>query len=225
MAKAVAIIPARGGSKRIPGKNIRGFAGRPMIAWPIAACAASGLFSQIVVSTDDDAIADVARMEGAEVPFERAADLSDDHAGTTAVVRDAVQRLGLASETPVACVYATAVFAQAGDLAAGLKKLEGGVRWVLSVGAHRSPIQRAYRRDGDLMTPFDVKAMPMRSQDLEPAFFDAGQFYWAKAGTWVDASAAIWDGAAGVELPATRVCDIDTEEDWALAELMFRAGQ
>lgn len=218
---AIAILPARGGSKRIPRKNIRPFAGRPAIGWPIRAARESGCFSRIVVTTDDAEIAEAARSEGAEVPFLRDPTLADDHTGTTEVIRDAVMRLGLGPDVPVCCIYPTAFFVTAADLTTGRDKLGPDTDWVLSVGEYRTPIDRAYRLDGDRMVARDPAKMPMRSQDLEPAFFDAGQFYWARAATWSDPAARVWDGAAGVILPAERCIDIDTEADWHLAEKMF----
>jgi N-acylneuraminate cytidylyltransferase len=175
-----------------------------------------------VVTTDDEEIAEVARAAGAEVPFLRDAALADDHAGTTEVIRDAVLRLGLGPDAPVCCVYPTAFFVTAEDLRVGYDRLADGADWCLSVGEYRTPIDRAYRRDGARLVARDPAKMPMRSQDLEPAFFDAGQFYWARAATWSDPGARVWDGAAGVILPAERCIDIDTEADWHLAETMFR---
>lgn len=224
MPQAIAIIPARGGSKRIPRKNVLPFAGRPAIGWPIAAALASGLFGRVVVTTDDAEIAEAARAAGAEVPFARDAGLADDHTGTTEVIRDAVERLGLADDVPVCCIYATAFFVTAGDLQTGFKRLSEGADWALSLGEYRTPIQRAYRQVGDgRVAAMDPEQMPKRSQDLEPAFFDAGQFYWARAGKWRDAQARVWDGAAGVVLPPERCIDIDTPADWDLAERMFAA--
>ena len=217
---SVAILPARGGSKRIPRKNVRPFLGRPALAWPVAA--ARDVFDRVVVSTDDAEIADVARAEGAEAPFLRDAALSDDHAGTTEVIADAVARLGLADDVAVACIYPTAMLLRADDLREGLSRLDSGATWVLSLGEYRTPIRRAYRRDGDGFAAVEPAAMPMRSQDLEPAFYDAGQFYLARAATWRDPAARVWDGAAGVILPEERAVDVDTPEDWARAERMAR---
>ncbi len=221
MTDAVAILPARGGSKRIKGKNIRRFAGTPAIGWPIRAAQNAGCFGRIIVSTDDPGIRVTAIGLGAEVPFARDAALSDDHSGTTDVIRDAVIRLGLAPDTPVCCLYPTAFFVTAADLKQGLLKLDQGANWVLALGAYRTPIDRAYRADGDRVIAREPAKMPLRSQDLEPAYFDAGQFYWARASTWADPTARVWDGAAGVILPAERCIDIDTPDDWALAERMF----
>ena len=190
-----------------------------MIAWPIRAARAAHPEGRVVVTTDDAEIAEAARAAGAETPFVRDAALADDHSGTTEVVRDAVARLGLGGETPVCCLYATAAFVRAEDLRAGLAAL-GDATWVLSMGLYRTPIQRAYRRDGDRVAAIDPAAMPMRSQDLAPAFYDAGQFYWARAATWLDPAARVWDGAAPLVLPDERCIDIDTPEDWARAERM-----
>jgi N-acylneuraminate cytidylyltransferase len=214
---SVAILPARGGSKRIPRKNIRDFLGRPAIAWPIAA--ALQVFDRVVVSTDDDEIAAVARAAGADVPFARDADLADDHTGTTEVIADAVKRLGLEPDSPVACIYPTAMLIQPDDLRDGLKKLQAAT-WVLSLGEYRTPIQRAYQKTDTGFAALDPVSMPKRSQDLDPAYFDAGQFYLACAATWTTPGARVWDGAAGVILPETRAVDVDTPEDWARAERM-----
>ena len=221
MADAIAIIPARGGSKRIPRKNIRDFAGKPAIAWPIEAAKASGQFSRIVVSTDDQEIAAVAQEHGAEVPFMRDPSLADDVTGTTDVIRDAVARLGLPASTPVCCIYATALFVTSDDLAQGRDLLAEGATWVMSMAEYPTPIDRAYRRDRNRFVPRDPSKMPMRSQDLEPAYFDVGQFYWAKAETWLDPNARVWDGTTGVEIPIQRAIDIDTEADWARAEFLM----
>lgn len=228
MTQTVAILPARGGSKRIPRKNVRPFAGRPAIGWPIAAAQASGLFDRIVVSTDDPEIAETARDLGAETPFLRDATLSDDYTGTTDVIRDAVTRLGLEAGDAVCCIYPTAFFLLPEDLQTGRGYLAEGATWVLALGEYRTPIDRAYRMTGTdgTIAARDPSKMPLRSQDLEPAYFDAGQFYWAHAATWADPKARVWDGARGVILPAERCLDIDTWEDWHQAErlLTLREG-
>ncbi|WP_380056231.1 pseudaminic acid cytidylyltransferase [Falsihalocynthiibacter sp. SS001] len=221
---AIAILPARGGSKRIPRKNIRDFYGRPAIGWPIRAALDSQQFERVIVTTDDNEIAQVAKDLGAEVPFMRAANLSDDHTGTTDVMRDAVTRLNIAPQVAVCCIYPTALFVQASDLAAGAAKLGDDVDWVLSVGEYATPIDRAYRMVGSdgRMEARDPSKMPLRSQDLEPAYFDAGQFYWARAATWLNPKARVWDGAASVILPPERCIDIDTPTDWKRAEHQFK---
>lgn len=222
----VAVLPARGGSKRIPFKNGRDFSGAPMISWPVNAARKSALFDRIVVSTDSPEIAAIVQSHGGEVPFLRDAGLADDHTGTTEVIRDAVGRLNLPAEAIVCCIYPTAVMLEPDDLRAGLAQLrESNTDWVLSVGHHRSAIQRAYRMTAGVLTPFDRAMMEQRSQDLEPAYFDAGQFYFARAATWANPDARVWDSAAPVILPADRCVDIDTEEDWHLAEKIFASQQ
>ncbi len=222
---AIAILPARGGSKRIPRKNIREFVGRPAIAWPLAAARASGLFRGIFVSTDDTEIEACARELGADVPFLRDAALADDYTGTTDVIRDAIVRIGLEPTTPVCCIYPTAFFLTVDDLIESYASLEKGPNWVIALGEYRTPIDRAYRLVEGCALPRDRTKMSLRSQDLDPAYFDAGQFYWARAKTWLDPSAQIWDGAAAFLFPTARAHDIDTPEDWALAEQAMRLRQ
>jgi pseudaminic acid cytidylyltransferase len=216
------IIPARGGSKRIPRKNIAPFHGRPMIGWSIDAARASGLFDRIVVSTDDLGIAEVARAEGADVPFMRPADLSGDFTPTVDVIAHAVHAMDLGMETAVCCLYATAPFVRAGDLAEGLALLREGAAYAMAVTRFAYPIQRALRRRADggvsMMQP---ELMQTRSQDLEEAWHDAGQFYWARAATWAAGTPVFGPDARGVALPSWRVVDIDTPDDWARAEALF----
>ena len=223
----VCVIPARGGSTRIPRKNIRQFCGRPMIAWPIRAAIAAGCFDRIVVSTDDDEIAEVAAGNGAEVPFRRSADLSDDHTPTVPVIADAVTRLNIADRTPVCCLYATSPFVAPGDLRAGLHRLrETGAPFVLSVTTFAFPIQRALRRDASgAVEMLDPAMMQTRSQDLTETWHDAGQFYWGLAQSWTGGQGIFASGAQGLAVPRHRVQDIDTEEDWHRAEWTMRAMQ
>ena len=225
----LAVIPARGGSKRIPRKNIRPFGGRPMIAWSIDAALNSGCFDQVVVSTDDAEIADVARTAGATVPFLRPPALADDHTGTIPVVAHAVQWQIDAGQPPdaVCCVYATAPFVQPGDLQRGLALLESsGAQYAFSVTSYAFPIQRAIRLTPDgRVAMFDPAQFDTRSQDLEEAFHDAGQFYWGRADAWRQGLRIFSPDAVPVPLPRHRVQDIDTPEDWTRAEWLWRAMQ
>jgi N-acylneuraminate cytidylyltransferase len=225
----IAIVPARGGSKRIPGKNLRDFAGKPMLAHPLAVALDSGLFDRVIVSTDDEAIADAARRFGAEVPFLRPAGLADDFTGTGAVVRHAIQALGLESLEAACCIYATAALLDSADLRRGWELLRDG-RWdyVLAATPFPAPVQRGFVQEagGGLRMLFPDQ-FGTRSQDLPEVLHDAGQFYWGRARAWLDAGAVFGKDSTVVRLPRWRVQDIDTEEDWRRAEAMvlaLRAG-
>jgi pseudaminic acid cytidylyltransferase len=222
------VIPARGGSKRIPRKNIREFHGKPMIAWSIASAQVSGCFDRIIVSTDDAEIADVSRHWGAEVPFVRPAELADDFAGTTPVVAHAVQwHQDLGHElTAVCCLYATAPFVEPGDIKRGLELLELAAdhRFVFTATSYASPVQRALRIDSatgeaHMLQP---EHFAKRSQDLEAAYHDAGQFYWGRPQAWLG-SDTLFESSKPLLLPRWRVNDIDNLDDWTLAELVYGA--
>ena len=221
------VIPARGGSKRIPRKNIREFCGKPMIAWSIAAAKASGCFDQIIVSSDDEEIANVARQWGADVPFMRPAELADDFAGTTSVVAHAVRWYQDHEQelTAVCCLYATAPFVEAADIREGYEQLEQSAldRFVFTATAYASPIQRALRLDRDSGEAYmwQPKQFSKRSQDLEPAYHDAGQFYWGRPQAWLN-SGNLFQASKPLVLPRWRVQDIDIEEDWTRAELLHQ---
>lgn len=225
----LAVIPARGGSQRIPRKNIRIFAGRPIIAWSIAAALASGLFDRVVVSTDDAEIAAVARDWGAETPFLRPADLADAYTGTNAVAKHALAWF-LEQGQPfdiACCLYATAPFVTAAVLRRGLELLEtSGKRYAFAVTSFDFPIQRGIRllAQGGV-EPLFPEAIMRRSQDLEPAYHDAGQFYWGESAAFLDDLPLFGPDSAALPLPRWLVQDIDTEEDWRRAELMFEAAR
>jgi N-acylneuraminate cytidylyltransferase len=225
----IAIIPARGGSKRIPRKNNQEFCGKPMIAWSIEAALQSGCFNQVIVSTDDAEITEVARQAGAEVPFVRPSSLSDDHTGTTAVIRHALEWLREHGIRPqqVCCIYATAPFINPDDIRCGLDILnKTDSDYAFTVTSYPFPIQRAVRITSQgRVEMFQPEQFSARSQDLEEAFHDAGQFYWGKAGAWLAERTIFGLHSAPVLLPRHRVQDIDTMEDWQRAELMFNAMQ
>ena len=223
----LAIIPARGGSKRIPRKNIKSFCGKPMIAWSIEAARLSGCFNRIIVSTDDAEIADVARAYGAELPFMRPPELSGDYTGTIPVIAHAIDWMSRHAG-PVdfaCCIYATAPFVQADDLKRGFGVLqESGADYAFSVTSYPFPIQRAIRITADQRVEmFTPKHFNTRSQDLEEAFHDAGQFYWGRAPAWLTGKPLFSHDAAPVPLPRHRVQDIDGAEDWVRAEWLFKA--
>ena len=225
----LAIIPARGGSKRIPRKNIKTFCGKPMIAWSIAAAQQSGCFDRIVVSTDDAEIAQVAKAHGAEAPFVRPPELSDDHTGTIPVIAHAIawQNTHGQAVSQACCIYATAPFVQSKDLERGLLTLQSsGADYAFSVTSYAFPIQRAIRITPEQrVSMFQPEHFGTRSQDLEEAWHDAGQFYWGKAGAWLLGKPLFSQDAAPVPLPRHRVQDIDTPEDWQRAEWLFQAMQ
>lgn len=225
----LAVIPARGGSKRIPRKNLRPFAGLPIIGHSIRAALDSGLFEVVLVSTDDEQIAEAARGLGAQVPFLRPPELADDHTGTQAVVAQAIRAVSAWRSTPqqVCCLYATAPFVRPSDLTEGLRRLDdSGADFAFSVTSFAFPIQRALRCDAQgrvsMMWP---EHLASRSQDLEHAWHDAGQFYWGRAQAFLDGVRLYSPAAVAVPLPRHRVQDIDTEEDWRRAELMYRVLQ
>lgn len=220
------IIPARGGSKRIPRKNIKPFCGQPMIAHSIRAAQASGCFERIIVSTDDTEIADTAHRYGAEVPFVRPPELSDDYTATAAVISHAVdfmQQHGWQGHT-ACCLYATAPFVRPADLQRGHTALhQSSAEFAFSVTSFPFPIQRALRLAADdSVSMFHPDRFAVRSQDLEEAWHDAGQFYWGRTDAWLAQRPIFNSRSIAVKLPRYLVQDIDTEEDWQRAELMWR---
>lgn len=220
----VCLIPARGGSKRIPRKNIRDFNGKPMIAWSIQAAKNAGVFERILVSTDDAEIAQVAGIHGAEVPFTRPAEISDDHATTLDVVRHAIGWLEANGGVPdtLCCLYATAPFASPEDIRSGLGLLDIA-EFAVPVTPFEFPIQRAVRVTGDgRLEMFDPSQFNTRSQDLAEAWHDAGQFYWGRTGAWKTTTTLFGNDTAAIRLPRWRVQDIDTEDDWIRAEILAR---
>jgi N-acylneuraminate cytidylyltransferase len=228
---SIAIIPARGSSKRIPRKNLRDFCGRPIIAYSIETALQSGLFEHVVVSTDDTEITALALELGAQVPFVRPSELANDFAGTLAVMQHAVQAcrdLGWTQER-YCCLYATAPFVQTTDLHQGLALLDGPgpgdpVQYAFSATSFAFPVQRAIRLDvRGAVEPVWPENIPRRSQDLEPLFHDAGQFYWGRATAFAAALPLFAPHSRAVVLPRHRVQDIDDEADWLRAEWLYRA--
>lgn len=222
----IAIIPARGGSKRIPRKNIKLFHGKPMIAYSIQAAQTSGCFDRIIVSTDDEEIADIAKQWGAEVPFMRPANISDDFATTLDVMHHAVewclqQKWGL---DKICCIYATAPFLSSEALQLGLHMLKDeSVDYAFSATTFAFPIQRALCLDNDgRIKMFYPEYMNTRSQDLTEAIHDAGQFYWGQVEAYRAKKPFFSNQSKPVMLPRKRVQDIDTLEDWAFAEVLYK---
>lgn len=224
----IAVIPARGGSKRIPRKNIKDFCGRPMIAWSIAAARQSECFDRIIVSTDDPEIAEVSRHYGADIPFMRPAALSDDHTGTIPVIAHAIEWLQEHGDTPdaVCCLYATAPCVTVEALQQGNRVLQehADTDYAFSVTSYPFPIQRALRMTANgRVEMFQPEHFNTRSQDLEEAWHDAGQFYWGRAEAWLAGRTLFGQRSVPIPIPRYRVQDIDTPEDWERAEWLFRA--
>lgn len=223
----IAVIPARGGSKRIPRKNIKQFCGKPMIAWSIEAAKTSKLFGHILVSTDDAEIAEVAQNWGAEVPFMRPAELANDFVGTGEVTKHAIEwAVEHYGKIEYVCtIYATAPFIKPNDLVAGFEQMVKCNKTIaFAVTSFPFPIQRAIRIDeSGNVSMFQPEHLMTRSQDLESAYHDAGQFYWANIDAALHETPAFSDASVALILPRYQVQDIDTPEDWERAELMFSA--
>jgi pseudaminic acid cytidylyltransferase len=225
----VAIIPARGGSKRIPRKNIKHFFGKPILAWSIEAAIKSRCFDQIICSTDDDEIANIAQEYGALTPFMRPKNLSDDHIGTIPVISHAVEYLqSNGNKIDLACcIYATAPFIQPIDLQNSLEKMQNNdLDYCFSVTSYPFPIQRSIRITSNKRSMMLQPEMyQKRSQDLEELYHDAGQFYWGTTQSWLENRTLFSNNTMSYVLPRYRVQDIDTMEDWKRAELMFKILQ
>jgi len=221
-----AIIPARSGSKRIPGKNIKAFAGRPMIEYAIETAAKSDLFDEILVSTDSQEVQEIAIAAGASAPFLRPEALSDDLTTTSAVLVHALNALGLANSGGIACcIYSTTPFVLPQDLHDGLKILAStGAASVFAAAEFAAPVHRAFRQSKDgvlnLMWP---EYRDTRTQDLPRAFHDAGQFYWVEIENFLKNPALLTPTSRAVEIPRWRAHDLDTPDDWRRAELVFTA--
>lgn len=223
------IIPARGGSKRIPGKNIRDFRGMPIIAYSIRAALASGLFEEVMVSTDSEEIAEVALAYGAAVPFYRSAQTSDDFATTADVIHEVIveyEQKGKSFEN-VCCCYATAPFVTPQRLVEGYNRLRSSdVSAVFPVSEFSYPIYRSLKMDADNLVSFNwPEYINSRSQDLPQAFHDAGQWYWLKVNEFIKSAKIIGNNSIGLKLDQTEVQDIDNEIDWKLAELKYELLQ
>jgi len=222
----IAVIPARGGSKRIPRKNIKNFCDRPMISYAISAAIESTIFDHIVVSTDDAEIAQVAESFGAETPFLRPMELANDYTATAPVVAHAIEmcrKRGWVVEN-VCCIYPCVPFIHAIDIGEALKTLrDSDADYCFPVAHYPSPIQRAFKllQNGGIQLLYPDFELT-RTQDLDVAYFDAGQFYWGEADAWLR-NPRIHSNSVGYVVPNWRVVDIDTIEDWTRAEILAAA--
>jgi len=220
----ICVIPARGGSKRIPRKNIKSFCGKPMIQWSIEAAQKSGIFDEIIVSTDDDEIKYISEKLGAYVPFIRPSSLSDDYTTSVDVVAHATNWAldnNLEAEI-VCCIYATAPFVRQSDLINAFKIINSeNWSYVLSVGEYSSPILRSFKQGltGGLEMYFP-EHFEKRSQDLEPALFDAGMFYMGTSEAWIQKLKIFGNHSYPYKIPHWRIQDIDTSDDWIRAEIL-----
>ena len=224
--KNLAIITARGGSKRIPRKNIRNFLGKPIIAYSIDVALKSEVFNEVMVSTDDDEIAEIAEKYGAKVPFKRSSETSNDIATTTDVILEVLseyQKRGFCFEY-ACCIYPTAPFIKSEQIKTGfVKMLEVGAEVSFPVVKYSYPIQRALSIDENgklvMVCPEHSRS---RSQDLSAHYHDAGQFYWFKVSAIKQNMELLKMNAVPIIIPETQVQDIDTEEDWVLAEMKYK---
>ncbi len=219
------VIPARGGSKRIPRKNIADFCGKPMISYAIEAAKNAELFEHIVVSTEDEEIAEVAQRFGAETPFRRELELADDNTPTAPVVASAIstcRSFGWHADF-VCCIYPCVPLLQTDHIRAGFELLKESQRdYCFPIIEFPSKIQRALKRTKDgALSPFYPEYQLTRTQDLESAFYDAGQFYWGTGSAWLTEK-NIHSSGVGLTIPHWQAIDIDTNEDWDRAELLYK---
>jgi N-acylneuraminate cytidylyltransferase len=222
---ALAIIPARGGSKRIPGKNTRPFLGKPILAYSIETALESQLFTEVMVSTDDGEIARIAVERRASVPFLRSAETATDDAGIAEVLIEVIASYAAKGRgfDIACCLFPTAPLMTQRDLRAGFEKLHAGdFDSVFAVTRFQYPIARSLRMEGDRVLMNWPENYPKRSQDLPPAFHDCGQFYWLRVDRFLKARRVFTENSGAIELPLTRVQDIDTEDDWRIAELKYK---
>jgi N-acylneuraminate cytidylyltransferase len=221
----IAIITARGGSKRIPRKNIRPFLGKPIIAYGIETALASGLFDEVMVSTDDEEIADIARHYGASVPFSRQPETADDFATTADVLGEVLAQYEQQRQIfdYACCLYPTAPFVTSDLLNRALSLLtEQQFDTVYPIQPFSFPVQRAVFLRDQTVQWFQPEHALTRSQDLEPAYHDAGQFYFVNIAAFQRTHRLITDNSGGIVIPETAAHDIDTEDDWLISELKFR---
>lgn len=223
--KKIAIITARGGSKRIPRKNIKDFFGKPIIAYSILAALQSKLFDEVMVSTDDEEIKNIAIEYGATVPFMRSEKNSDDHSGTAEVLLEVLETYAQSGKTfdYACCIYPTAPLLKVKTLQKAFELLKSkNLDSVFPVLRFGFPIQRALKMDPEsLVTMFQPENRTKRSQDLEPAFHDAGQFYFLNVPVFFEAKALWSSKSAGIELNEMEAQDIDNLADWEIAEFKF----
>lgn len=225
MAARIAIIPARGGSKRIPRKNIKPFYGKPIIAYPIETLLKSGLFDRVIVSTDDEEIAATAKQYGAEVPFFRSDENSSDTAATYPVIQEVLTQLERQGKdyTTICCVYPTSVFVTSEMIQTAVKQLESNqLNSVVAITKYAHPIQRAIAVKDGLAQFRHPEFSQTRTQDLEPFYHDTGQFYVLDRRIFTACESFFTENTGFFEFPEALVQDIDNEDDWTLAEIKYQ---
>lgn len=224
----VAIITARGGSKRIPKKNIKDFCGKPIIVYSIEAALDSGLFDEVMVSTESDEIAEIAKAYGAAVPFMRSQKNADDYADTTDVLKEVLesyQKIGK-QFSEFCCIYPTAPFITAEKLVQSHKLLQKeDVYNVIPMVPFSFPPQRGMVVRNGMLQPLQPEAIDMRSQDLEPILHDCGQFYWCKTREFLKNADFLSNHTVPFMVSELEVQDIDNETDWKLAELKYQMSR
>lgn len=223
--KKIAIIPARGGSKRIPRKNIKDFLGKPIIAYSIKTAINSGIFDEIMVSTDDPEIAEIAKKYGAHVPFLRSPGTANDTATTPDVLVEVINEYQKAGQdyNYACCIYPCAPFITSERLKEGLETmLNNKAKSAVPVVKYSYPIQRALRIDAGKLEMILAENINTRSQDLEPTYHDIGQYYWIELNNFINNPVLFSDNTVAVITPESEVQDIDTEEDWKIAELKYK---
>ncbi|TBR78488.1 pseudaminic acid cytidylyltransferase [Campylobacter novaezeelandiae] len=227
--KNLCIIPARGGSKRIPRKNIVDFLGKPLIAYSIENALNSKLFDEVIVSSDDDEIIEIAMKYGAKAPFKRDKNLSDDFTSSTTVIQNAIKVLALKNQhyDNVCCLYATAPLVNEKILKDAYEVfIQNGSKFLFGATEFDYPIQRAfYLDDKKSVFMFDETFYEKRSQDLIKAYHDTGTFYFGKSKAWLETSFMFKSYSSVYVLPRTLVCDIDTPQDLEFAKLLFQRNK
>ena len=223
---AICVIPARGGSKRIPRKNIKEFHGKPMIQWSIEAAQASNIFTDIIISTDDDEIGEIAESLGALVPFKRPLELSDDYTNTTEVIAHASnwsRNQGLDAAV-VCCLYATAPFVSVGAIREAYEQMQHTQSdYCFTATSFAFPIQRAIKVTlENRIEMFYPEHLETRSQDLEESYHDAGQFYWGKPENWVKEKIIFNKNSSIIKIPYLQFIDINYRDDWDIAKKLYK---
>lgn len=225
----IAVIPARGGSKRIPGKNIRNFSGIPAIGYAIKAAIESECFDDILISTDSDKIASTARELGTVTPLKRSEYLAGDNVPTVPVIADAIREyvgLGSTENLDVCCIYPVNPFIDSEAIKAGwdMLKTNPNVSYINPICSYQYPIQRSLRIVDGRISMVNEEYSLTRSQDLEERYHDAGQWYWGKANTWLNQEPLL-NNSIGLQIPRWMCQDIDTDEDWISAEILYEVWQ